>query len=293
MFDKYKKISSRLFGSFAERLEGRLGGLKKGLQKSDLGILYRTYISVILFTTFLVFLGSLVSVPFFMYIFLSETLFYSILMGTGISMLLASFTFLFVYYYPIQKSNSRAKNIKSNLPFAINHMSAIANSKVPPYVIFKLLAQFEEYGEVSTEAGKVVRDVDVFGHDMSTALKQASKRTPSEKFKDFLSGLISVEETGGSLIDFLEVQADKAMFDYRQKRKRYLDTLSTYADFYTAVLIAAPLFLVAVLTTMSMVGGEVLGMDIRDAMALGIYGAIPLMNTIFIAFIHFTQPEVV
>ncbi|MFP4116423.1 MAG: type II secretion system F family protein [Candidatus Aenigmatarchaeota archaeon] len=291
--DKYKRLSTRFFGSLAENLEEDAESLKQGLQKSDLGILYRTYASMMLMTSLLVFLALFcVSVPVSLFL-LGKTPAYSLVMGFGASTLSASLAFIFVYYYPIQKSKSRAKSIKNNLPFAINHMAAIASSKVPPYVIFKLLAEFEEYGQVSREAQKIVRDVDVFGHDITTALKQAAGRTPSKEFQEFLSGLISVEETGGNLVEFLEVQADEAMFDYKQKRKRYLDSLSTYADFYTAVLIAAPLFLVAVLTIMSMVGGEVLGMNIEDAMTLGIYGAIPLMNTAFIAFIHFTQPEVV
>ncbi len=288
----YKKISTKIFGGLATRLDDEFKDLKEGLQKSNMGMLHRTYISIMFLTSFLALLVTW-SFSFFLFFYLfTEGLAYSLLASFGVGMLSFSLSLGTMYYYPIQKARNRAKSIRNNLPFAINHMSAIASSKVPPYVIFKLLAEFKEYGEVSTEAEKIVRDVDVFGHDISTALKQAMERTPSLEFQEFLSGLASVEETGGNLMDFLDVQAEQAVFDYRQKRKRYLDTLSTYADFYTAVLIAAPLFLVAVLTIMSMVGGEVMGMDIRDAMALGIYVAIPIMNTAFIAFIHFTQPEV-
>lgn len=282
-----------MFGNLAEKLGSHLESLEKSLGKSDMGILFRTYVSMMISTSLFVFLGFFAGSVVFLNVILNETLMYSLITGFGVGLLSTSFAFLMSYYYPIQRMKSRAKSIKNNLPFAINHMSAIASSKVPPYIIFKLLAEFEEYGQVSREAQKIVRDVNVFGHDMNTALKQAVERTPSQELQEFLGGLVSVEETGGNLVDFLRVQADEAMFDYRQKRKRYLETLSTYADFYTAVLVAAPLFLVAVLTIMSMVGGEVLGMDIKDAMTLGIYGVIPLMNTAFIGFIHLTQPEVI
>ncbi len=288
----YRKTSTKMFGGLAEKLEGELDGLKTGLQKSDLGILYRTYTSMMLLTSLVVLISSFSLSLAVYFLLIQDTLTQSLIGSFGVGLLASSLTFVAMYCYPAQKAKSRARSIKNNLPFAINHMSAIASSKVPPYVIFKLLAEFEEYGEVSREAQKIVRDVDVFGHDISTALKQAAERTPSNELQEFLSSLVSVEETGGNLVEFLDVQSDQAMFDYKQKRKRYLDTLSTYADFYTAVLIAAPLFIVAVLTIMSMVGGEVMGMDIQDAMALGIYVAIPIMNTAFIAFIHFTQPEV-
>ncbi|MFP4116174.1 MAG: type II secretion system F family protein [Candidatus Aenigmatarchaeota archaeon] len=290
--ERYKKISNRLFGWLSEKLLDEFDKLKASLQKSDFKILYRTYISIILSTSFFVFLGFFAGGAILLYTTGYAPL-YALMMSFGIGMLASSVTFVLTYYYPLYRAGERSRSIKSNLPFAINHMSAIASAKVPPYVVFKLMAEFEEYGEVSTEAQKIVRDVDVFGHDITTALKQAAERTPSDNFEEFLSGLVSVEKTGGNLEGFMNVQAEEAMFNYKQKRKRYLDTLSTYADFYTAVLIAAPLFLVAVLTVMSMVGGDVMGMSIQDAMSLGIYGAIPTMNSLFIIFIHFTQPEVV
>ena len=82
------------------------------------------------------------------------------------------------------------------------------------------------------------------------------------------------------------------MFDYRLKREKYLQTLSTYADFYTATLIAAPLFFISILSVMALIGGQVFGLSIPMTMRLGIYLLIPLLNTIFILFVHYTQPSV-
>lgn len=282
-----------MFGWAAERLRSRLESLKEPLHKSNLKILLRSYISMMLTITFFSWLGAFTGSIFLERYLLEKSLVFSTVTGFGISVLSASSAFALAYFYPSQKVRSRSKSIKSNLPFAINHMSAIASSKVPPYVIFKLLTEFREYGEVSEEARKIVRNVDVFGQDVTTAMKEAAKRTPSYEFEELLNGLISVEETGGNLQDYLSVQAEEAMFDYRQKREKYLETLSTYADFYTAVLIAAPLFLIAILAIMNMVGGKVMGMDIKTVMNLGVYLAIPAANTAFIMFIHLTQPEVV
>lgn len=289
----WKKLSSRLFGSSASKLTEHLSSLKDPLDKSDLKILLRSYLSIMLFVCFLAFIGSFVGATLLLYFLLGEGLLYSFSVGLGISILVSSATFGLLYLYPIQRARSRAKSIKANLPFAINHMSAIASAKVPPYIIFTLLTEFKEYGEISQEAEKIVRNVDVFGQDISTSLRQAVESTPSDEFEELLEGMIATIETGGNLMDYLEVQADEAMFDYRQRREKYLESLSTYADFYTAVLIAAPLFLIAILAVMNMVGGELMGMGIKQLMRLGIYLAIPIMNTVFIMFIHFTQPEVV
>ena len=80
--------------------------------------------------------------------------------------------------------------------------------------------------------------------------------------------------------------------DYRMKREKYLTTLSTYADFYTALLIAAPLFFISTLSVMSLVGGQVMGMSINAAMKLGVYVFMPLLNMLFLLFLQLTQPKI-
>jgi archaellum biogenesis protein FlaJ (TadC family) len=99
-------------------------------------------------------------------------------------------------------------------------------------------------------------------------------------------------ETGGDLKRFLKGVTQEALFDYKLRREKYLETLMTYADFYTAVLIAAPLFFISILSVMAMIGGTIGGMSILDMMKIGIYAFIPLLNIAFIAFVHMTQPEI-
>ena len=121
-------------------------------------------------------------------------------------------------------------------------------------------------------------------------MKNVADRTPSAEFKQFLYGVVAMTETGGELKIYMENSAKEALVDYRLKRERYQQVVSTYADFYTAILIAAPLFFISVLSIMSLIGGQVLGMDIPTAMKLGVYLVLPLLNISFILFIHFTQP---
>lgn len=288
----WKKFSVKYFGSIATRFLDTFRPLKEPLDKSGMKILFRSYVSMLIATSVVGFLASLSASSTVFVLFFQETIVYSLIMGVVVGLLAASGIFALFYFYPFQKARSRSQNIKANLPFAINHMSAIASSKVPPYVIFKLLSEFKEYGEISNEADKVIRNVDVFGQDITTALQEVAEDTPSGDFKEFLSGIIATIKTGGNIEDYLKVEAEQAMFDYKLKRERYLKSLSTYADFYTAVLIAAPLFLIAILAVMNMVGGEVGGRNINDLMKMGIYMGIPIMNTGFILFIHLTQPEV-
>ncbi|MCL7411497.1 MAG: type II secretion system F family protein, partial [Methanosarcinaceae archaeon] len=49
------------------------------------------------------------------------------------------------------------------------------------------------YGAAAEEFSYIVRDMEYLNCDLLTALKNASNRTPSEKFKDFIDGLIYID----------------------------------------------------------------------------------------------------
>jgi flagellar protein FlaJ len=285
-----KTIAVQLFGWLADRTQHTFSGLRDALVKADINIILRTYLSLIYFISFFSFLFT--SIFVFSYTTALQYEFSKkIFLSLGLGGLAAFIAFVGGMIYPSIKAQSRRKSIETNLPFAIVHMAAAASSGLPPSTMFRLLVGFKEYGEVSTEARKIVRNIDVFGLDITTAIREVAKKTPSTSFREFLEGVATTIDTGGDLYTYLQQQADRAMFEYRIRREKYLQTLSTYADFYTAVLIAAPLFLVAVLTVMSMIEGNVWGLSIPDVMRLGIFVLIPLVNTLFLLFLHLTQPE--
>jgi flagellar protein FlaJ len=285
-----KKLGIRLFGNIVSKHLDKFEFLRRPLAEADMKVLLKSYVCMIFYITLLVFIFSFttfLTISIILNFSLAEIIIFCVVLP----MVLTSITFSLGIIYPITKANSRKKNIETNLPFAIAHMAAIASSGVPPSTMFRLLTGFEEYGEISKEAKKIVRNIDVFGQDITTALREVSNKTPSLPFKDFLEGVATTIDTGGNLQAFLRQQAEKALFEYRIRREKYLETLSTYADFYTAVLIAAPLFLVAILAVMNMIGGKLWGMEIETAMWLGISILMPIVNLVFLAFIHFTQPE--
>ncbi len=284
-------LATSVFGWIPEKYEKELQPVKMGLEKSGMRYLLKTWVSMSaavgvgagLFS--LVLLGIL---ELQLKIEISKIITFAILLPP----LFAVLTFMGMALYPYQKAISRKRSIDANLPFALNHMAAIASSGVPTYVMFNLLATFKEYGEISAESKKIVRNVDTFGLSITSSIQQVSERTPSKNFKQLLEGIKAAIETGGDLKKFLNDQAKDSLFDYRIRREKYMELLATYADFYTALLIAAPLFLISILTVMNMIGGALGGTSIESIMVLGIFVALPLINIAFLSFIHMTQPEV-
>ncbi len=287
----YKKLSVRLFGWLADLTEDQFYYLKEALPKADIRMLLRTYLSLSYTVSFLA--GIVIGLFYFIrnFFLLKNPLAYSLVMSLGAFFISALLVFGFMIIYPSSRVEERRRNIETNLPFAITHMAATASSGVPPSTMFRLLTEFKEYGEISKEAEKIVNNIDLFGVDIATAIREVARKSPSQAFKDFLEGIATTIDTGGDLNLFLKQQSEKAMFEYKIRREKYLQTLSTYADFYTAVLIAAPLFLVAILSVMSMIEGQIWGMNIQDLMKIGIFFIIPAVNLAFLLFLHFTQPE--
>lgn len=286
----YKDLVSQ-FGSIGTKyLSGYLTPLKEEMVRSNLNILFEVYVGKMVLSTVVAFGAVLISSSI-----VFATIFrIPVLLSIAIAFVAAvatAFGVLTIYHsYPFQLITSKKASLQTSMPFAVSHMGAIASSGVPPFVIFKLLASIQEYGEVANEAKRIVRNVEAFGMDLTSAIKNVADRTPSVEFKQFLYGIVSITETGGDLKTYMENASKEALIDYRLKRQKYMQVLSTYADFYTAVLIAAPLFFISVLSIMSLIGGEILGMDIPTAIKVGVYVLMPALNTAFILFIHFTQP---
>jgi len=285
------KDSVKYFGGLGLRhFSGYFSPLKEELKKANMNVLFETYVGRMVYLSvaaFVVTFGAVATA----FTFLNVNILFSIF-GAAIAAGATAFAVMTVYHsYPYHLLTSKKNSINSNMPFAINHMGAISASGVPPFVIFKLLANIHEYGEIAKEAKRIVRNIEIFGMDITTAIKNVASRTPSPDFKQFLSGVIANIETGGDLRTYLDNTAKEALFDYKLRREKYLKTLETYADFYTAVLIAAPLFFVSTLSILSLVGGQIFGLSIPVAIQLGVYIFMPMLNIAFIMFIHYTQPK--
>lgn len=282
--DNTAAAANALFGPTVDKYSDHFENIRDDMKQGGMDILFRTYISKIFLYTFAaLFMGIFMGTTYTL--INSPSMGRALRLSLGMPLALSVLVFGFMYMYPSQLAKRRQKNIEENLPFALNHLSAIATSGIPPSSMFELLSGFDEYGGIAEEAGEISRRVNVFGEDLTTALREVAERSPSEDWEEVLYGILSTVETGGNLDDFMEQKAEEALFDFKMEKEREIERLSTYASFYTAILIAAPVFLVVILAVMNLLGGQLLGFAIRDLMWLGIHIIIPVINILFIIFL--------
>ncbi|MEM5882834.1 MAG: type II secretion system F family protein [Candidatus Aenigmatarchaeota archaeon] len=288
----YIGFATLLFGKLVDKNPELFSFLKESLVKSGIKIPLRSYVSMSILTTILVFVISLI---FFYLIFIffqiQEVLFplYVIVMPITFS----SISLFTLFFSPYQIMQSKKRNIETNLPFVLTHMSAIAESGVPPYVVFKIISNFKEYGEVAEEMKKIVRNIEAFGADPVTAAREVAKRTPSESLRQLLFGFVTTTEAGGSMKEYLKTAGIRALFEWRIKREKFLQQLTTYAEIYTGLLIAAPLFIISLFAVMNTIpGATTVGQfEILSLMELIIYVILPVLNIGFLMFLRGMEVE--
>ena len=286
----FNSLADSMFGWVVDRYGEYFSIVRTSLPKADIYVTFRTYMSIVFMTASIAYVSAL-----FALVLALRLIDVSLLMKAAymifVPFLVALAAVVVLVFYPYQKVMDRRKNIETNFPFVLTHMGAVAESGVPPYVIFKLISQFDEYGEVAAEMRKIVRNMENFGLDPLKAVKEVAERTPSDKLKQMLLGFVTTTESGGDVKIYLKGAGTQALFDWRMKRERYLQQLDAYAEFYTGIMIAAPLFIVALFAVMNMIQPTVAGFDILFLTKASIYGVIPMLNLAFLAFLQGTEVE--
>ncbi|MDI6806802.1 MAG: type II secretion system F family protein [Candidatus Aenigmarchaeota archaeon] len=287
----YRGMSTYLFGGLADRYVSKFSFVKTSLPKADIKIPYHVYMSMVFFSSFLAFFFS-IPITFLVTSYFGIPFLQKILFLILIPLLVFFVWFVYMCFHPLHKAGGRRRNIETNLPFVLTHMGSIAESGIPPHYIFKLVSRFKEYGEIAKEMEKIDRNIESFGLDPVSAAKEVANRTPSEALKEILFGFTSTIEAGGSVTTYLREAGKEALFKWRMRRERFLGQLSTYAEIYVGVLIAAPLFMVSIFATMAMVQPVVAGIHVLELMKISIYGLIPALNLGFLLFLRGVEVEI-
>lgn len=196
----------------------------------------------------------------------------------------------YVVYMKLPKftAKGRAKKIDANLSYALNFISAMSSAGVTPTEIFKSLSQQSIYGEVQKEAAWIYRDTTLLGKDIVSSIRENIHRTPSERFREFLQGLIVTVTSGGSLKSYFSAKAQQFMVENRQQQKQLIETLGIMAESYVTAAVAGILLLFIVIPLMMIISGDVSGMFF---LYLLVFLIVPLIHLSFAMLIYIMFSE--
>jgi flagellar protein FlaJ len=279
------KWALKNFGGLASKL-GLDDGIRPKLKKSGIPMTGEEYASLLL--------AAAVGIPLVLAFLASMVL---IILGTDLILLVPYFAMIFFvlfsvaflagYMYPGMRTSDIRKNIMNNLPFATIYLTTLSGSGMNPVQMFKILSHFSEFGEVSKEAQRIVRDIEVLGLDVATALEKAADRTPSSQLRELLWGMRSTITTGGDLNSFLIEKSHSYMGDYRRFLDKFVDQLSILMEVYITAVIVGSIFFIIMGTILGLMGGG----EPLALVKILIYLGIPLMSVMFMILIAGMSPE--
>lgn len=292
----YTKVSSKYFSKVSLKLlsKNSFTHLEDQLIKANLNYTPVGYISIILMTTFLsVFVSGFIFLYFLFFNFsaampiisrATEPINVRFLETFWIVIVGPVATFAFMYVYPTLERESASSAINTELPFATINMSAISGSMMDPVRIFEILIMTNEYPALKKEFTKMLNEINLYGYDLVSALKNTAKNSPSKELSELLTGLATTITSGGDLAEFFDERAQTLLFDYKIAQERSSKSAETFMDIYISTLIAAPMILMLLLIIMKISG---LGVSMSFiSMSLIISLVVAVVNVIFLAFLQ-------
>lgn len=286
--EQYSVLAYNFVWPFAERYSKHFEFLRHDMRKADLRITVVAYLSAAIFSAFLAF-AAIFPLSVLALFFLGALNYINLILAMLSSTILAALVFAGFPLYAKYVGDERKRSIEINLPYAVNHMATIAASGAPPIALFRSLARFGKYGEISKEAEAIARECDTFGYDITDAVLRESERTPEKKLQDLLIGMNSTIRAGGDLQAFLANEANALIRDHRQRWKMVVEQMGMLSEVYATLFVAAPVFFIVMGSVMGIVGSA--GIDPMAIIKIGIYLGIPAANIAWLLFLEMSVPK--
>jgi len=251
---KYSRFCRRIFSKTFERFDISETSKNRLLEKADISMMYKEYYSMVIMNIMIGFISSFIS-TLILYLLIPNNI-------TSLLILILSSVVpisIGLYYLgmPASKAKSRGKNIDRYMPYATNFINTMSVAGISPAEIFEALSAIKLYGEIQKEAKKITTELNMMGIDTITALKNAIVISPSNKFKEFIQGMLGVIQSGSELGPYFDRCVEKYMADDLIDRKRNLESLAIMAESFVVTVIAFPLFLVIIISIMGMTSGGI------------------------------------
>lgn len=290
--EKLLAMAYQLIGDKSGRFLPLFKGLDQTLQKSGLRVNFKAYVSLTILVSFLITLPVAVATSVLLFFVFKVALGSVLLFGVGSALFSWAFAVIGFYLYPVYRADKHKRELDDELPFTTGYMAILASAGVSPEKIFYSISTLNVPLAASNEARDIIKNINLFGLDVISALEKASSRTPSEKLRDMIEGIISTIHTGGNLGAYLREKFKTAMKLRRLSLKKYSDSLAVLSEVYVALLLTGPLLLVIMLSVMSVLGGGGLGIFSSDLLlSLLTYIGIPVCAVIFLIILDSTSPK--
>ncbi|MFA5333645.1 MAG: type II secretion system F family protein [Candidatus Nanoarchaeia archaeon] len=277
IFRNYSKKNAKIFFS----------NIRADLHKSGLKVTLEEYFSTMLLIVLIMSPLLFILATFFITILTANILFGLL---SGVIAAIVSALVIFAYYYlsPSNLVAERAKKIDNGIHFASLYMATLANTGTPAFVIFKIMSEFKEFGEIAKVAQKITDEVELFGYNLPDSLAKHAELVPSNNLSELLWGIRATIISGGDLNNYLTEKSKTFVNVFKRRLEEYVQSMSLFMEMYITVVIVGTIFVIVLSTIMSMVGGVMA--DIQTLQVGFVALLVPFVTVAFILFLKTISP---
>jgi Archaeal flagella assembly protein J len=271
--EKYKMFCY-VFGKYIDKKPQ--DDIAKSLYQADMVLTPGMFVSLALVT------AALASIIVFIFSIIffrnssSPLVYISVL--TFLTFVLTVSGFPFILY---NKISSKDMNIEHELPFVLGYMTILASSGSSPMDVIRKVA-IEDYGDVSTEFGKVMYRVDVLGEDGISAMNHLIRNTSSESLRTICIDLANSMQSGGGLRTYLEMKSRELMDMRRQMQQEFVESLGVYGEGYLSGVVMSVVLVVLMIVVTSALGIDLGPFTAKQMFQFFVYFMLPFINIIFL-----------
>lgn len=271
----YYRWAFSVLDSHMSRFYKQFAGMEDQVRRAGIRLNYRVYLCGMFLTTILAAVVTLI-VSAVIVALLRPSLALDIGIPIGATIGAGVIAFVVEFFNPRLKVGGRKRKMDEDLAFVVGRMAVLSASGMTPEVIMNEIAKTDANDPLTLEFRKMVRDMNLLGMDITQALAEERKRTPSEAFGSFLDGMMSTAASGADIQEYLIKQSKSLMNDKRLKARSVSESLGVVAEMYTTVLVVMPLILIILFAVMGVIAGSLGGVSITTLIELVVYGMVPM-----------------
>jgi flagellar protein FlaJ len=284
-------FSYKLLNEHVKFMHPKLSSLEKSIKQAMMPIPFEVYVSSMVFFSMIAGVcGAIMGVVAIQFINIQPAS-VGFLLPLISGLMLFGITFGLLQIIPAFKVKNRAAKLSEEIPHFIGYMSTLATSGLTLEGIFKAIAKEETDEDIVKDARFVVRNIEILGMDLITAIKDLIHRTPVGPYSELLDGAIITVLTGGDLKEYFNATAKVQLEEKKMLLQKTTESLGSVAEIYTILLIVFPLLAVIMLSIMGIMSPSLGGFDLLTLMNILTFGVIPLSGILMLIMMDTMVPK--
>ena len=283
--------SYKLLNDHVKFLHPKLTSLDKSIKQAMMPIPFEVYVSSMVFFSMIAGICGIVMGAIASQFINIQPASIGMILPLLSGLMLFGMTFGILQITPSIRVKNRSAKLIEEIPHFIGYMSTLATSGLTLEGIFKAIAKEDTDEDIVKDARFIVRNIDILGMDLITAIKDLVHRTPPGPYSELLEGAIVTVSTGGDLKEYFNATAKVQLEEKKMLMQKTTESLGSVAEIYTILLIVFPLLAVIMLSIMGIMSPSLAGFDLLTLMNILTFAVIPLSGVLMLVMMDTMVPK--